>query len=76
MRKTLIIVIAILISASALYAGQVGLNPWHGGFGIDMATTEYNFNSKKLEYISPSQFTEAAVNSNYSDTHMVALGGV
>lgn len=77
MRKTLIIVIAMLISASALYAtGQVGLNPWHGGFGIDMATTEYNFNSKKLEYISPSQFTEAAVNSNYSDTHMVALGGV
>ena len=77
MRKTLIIVIAMFISASALYAtGQVGLNPWHGGFGIDMATTEYNFNSKKLEYISPSQFTEAAVNSNYSDTHMVALGGV
>lgn len=76
MRKTLIIVMAMLISASALYAGQVGLNPWHGGFGIDMATTEYNFNPKKLEYISPSQFTEAAVNSNYSDTHMVALGGV
>ena len=76
MRKTLIIVMAMLISASALYAGQVGLNPWHGGFGIDMATTEYNFDSTKLEYISPSQFTEAAVNSNYSDTHMVALGGV
>ena len=77
MRKTLIIVIAMLISASALYAtGQVGLNPWHGGFGIDMATTEYNFDSTKLEYINPSQFKEAAVNSYYSDTHMIALGGV
>ena len=74
MRKTLIIVIAMLISASALYAtGQVGLNPGHGGFGINMATTEYNFKDG-LHYEKPNEI--AGTKNAYTDTHMVALGGV
>lgn len=76
MRKTLIIVMAMLISASALYAtANIGLNPWHGGFGVDMASTDYNFASSGLEYKDPGQDTFNDT-TTYSDNHMIALGGV
>ena len=79
MRKIFIIFTLLLVSLSALYAGQVGLNPWHGGFGVDMASTKYNYDASKLEWISPESYAGGNIDdeiSPYTDTHMIALGGV
>lgn len=80
MRKAFIILFALLISANVLYAeSSIGLNPWHGGFGVDMASTEYNYDISKIGWISQQSYANGNIpegTSPYTDTHMIAFGGV
>ena len=73
MKKILLIFISFIMIASSIFAGAPGVNPQKGGFGINMASTNYNFedNISNLSYSgSPDG------KSTYGDEHMVALGGV
>lgn len=73
MKKTLLIVLSLLI-ASSIFAGAPGVNPQKGGFGINMASTEYNFSIEGISQGQDSNITWE--NGDYSGKHTVALGGV
>ena len=47
MKKTLLIVLSLLI-ASSIFAGAPGVNPQKGGFGINMASTNYDFKDASM----------------------------
>lgn len=80
MRKAFFILFILLISATVIYAeSSIGLNPWHGGFGVDMASTEYNYDTSKIGWISQESYANGDIPENtspYTDTHMIAFGGV
>ena len=75
MKKILLIFISLIMIASSIFAGAPGVNPQKGGFGINMASTKYNF---VIEGIAQGDDAEDFTYEKgaYSDEHMVALGGV
>ena len=75
MKKTLLVFISLIMIASSIFAGAPGVNPQNGGFGINMASTKYNF---VIEGIAQGDDAEDFTYEKgaYSDEHMVALGGV
>ena len=74
MKKTLLIFISFIMIASSIFAGAPGVNPQNGGFGINMASTEYNFSIEGISQGQDSNITWE--NGDYSGKHTVALGGV
>ncbi len=74
MKKILLIFISLIMIASSIFAGAPGVNPQNGGFGINMASTEYNFSIEEISQGQDSNITWE--NGDYSGKHTVALGGV
>ena len=75
MRKTILIFISLIMIASSIFAGAPGVNPQNGGFGINMASTNYNFEDAAMS-ISYDDNGKGDGKKTYGDEHMVALGGV
>ena len=71
--KKIIVLILITFLSFSLFAGAPGVNPKRGGFGIDMASTFYNFEDN---YSSIRYSGSADGYNTYGDDHIVALGGV
>lgn len=70
-KRILIFILFISVSAFTLFAtGMPGVNPQSGGFGINMASTHYNFD-ENLYYGK-----NANEKNIYNEYHMVAIGGV
>ena len=70
MRRIILILSIMFISIFSLFAGAPGANPQRGGFGIDMASTEYNFD------FATGSHKGSWYGSEYKDEHIIALGGV
>lgn len=75
MKKTLLVFISLIMIASSIFAGAPGVNPQKGGFGINMASTNYNFEDAAMS-ISYDDNGKGDGKKTYGDEHMVALGGV
>ena len=70
MRRIILILSMMFISIFSLFAGTPGANPQRGGFGIDMASTNYNLN------FETGRHEGILYDIKYKDEHIIALGGV
>ena len=79
MRKKLtafsIIFILVLLEASA---ADFILSPWQGGFGLNMASTRYDFpsGSSPIEYALIDTTGSAGERSKYTDAEIIGIVGV
>lgn len=77
MRKSIITIISMLtffIAEASAY--EMYLNPWQGGFGLNMAVNNYDYVAgQNIEY-SLGSTGGSADRSNYSDNEIIGIVGV
>lgn len=75
-RRICIVLLLNVIISMKLFAYSFGITPWQGGFGLNMASGQYDFRQDyEIEYSSGSEDNDGD-RTQYSDAEMIAVAGV